>query len=357
MLNEIDIKPQIGAQTNGLDNNPENLNFQLPDPQDEQISELEFEHQVDTVWQVCDRFDLQTDIWRGRILRTVRDREKFGNSEQSTGFLNWLNDREISKSQAYAWIALADSADTLLENGHLDTDSVDRFSKRAFIATAQAAPEVQELIGEAARNGEQITRREVRQLTDEWTAMTSDLIPAEVKEQAANSAIPTRYLAPLVREMAKLPDFHQTALQEWIRETPDVDTVKQVTAEAKNLARYLTNTTQVQALGRSSANLESALEEAVRIGCSKSIADLVNQAFQMEQMISKLYATWKRLNGLTERLYVDSGASTPHLRSLLSSLECLSGDTVEVQLGSDESGRTIRLHITDEAHTDAAYSE
>jgi hypothetical protein len=357
VLNELEIKAQVnGGQTNGLGNNPENLNFQLPDPQDKQISELEFENQVDTVWQVCDRFDLQTDIWRGRILRAVRDREKFGNSEQSTGFLNWLNDREISKNQAYAWIALADSADTLLENGHLDADSVDRFSKRAFIATAQAAPEVQELIGEAARNGEQITRREVRQLTDEWTAMTSDLIPAEVKEQAATSAIPIRYLAPLVREMAKLPDFHQTALQESIRETPDVDTVKQVTAEAKNLARYLTNTTQVQALSRSSVNLEAALEEAVRIGCSKSIADLVNQASQMEQMISKLYATWKRLNGLTERLYVDSGASTPHLRSLLSSLECLSGDSVEVQLGSDESGRTIRLHITDEAHTDAAYS-
>jgi hypothetical protein len=351
VLNELDIKPQTnGGQPNGLGNNPENLNFQLPDPQDKQISELEFENQVDTVWQVCDRFDLQTDIWRGRILRAVRDREKFGNSEQSTGFLNWLNEREISKSQAYAWMALADSADTLLENGHLDANSVDRFSKRAFIATAQAAPEVQELIGEAARNGEQITRREVRQLTDEWTAMTSDLIPAEVKEQAATSAIPIRYLAPLVREMAKLPDFHQTALQESIRETPDVDTVKQVTAEAKNLARYLTNTTQVQALSRSSVNLEVALEEAIRIGCSKSIADLVNQASQMEQMISKLYATWKRLNGLTERLYVDSGASTPHLRSLLSSLECLSGDTVEVQLGSDESGRTIRMHITDEAH-------
>ncbi len=352
MLNKLDIKPQTnGTQTNGLGNNPENLNFQLPDPQDEQISELEFAHQVDTVWQVCDRFDLQTDIWRGRILRAVRDREKFGNSEQSTGFLNWLNDREISKSQAYAWIALADSADLLLENGHLDAGSIDRFSKRAFMATAQAAPEVQELIGEAARNGEQITRREVRQLTDEWTAMTSDLIPAEVKEQAANNAIPTRYLAPLVREMAKLPDFHQTALQESIRETPDVDTIKQVTAEAKNLARYLSNTTQVQALSRSSVNLEAALEEAVRIGCSKSIADLVNQASQMEQTIAKLYATWKRLNGLTERLYIDSGASTPHLRSLLSSLECLSGDSVEVQLGSDESGRTIRLHIADEAHS------
>lgn len=345
MLNEIEIK----AQTNGLGNNPKALDFQLPDPQDKNISEQEFEAQVDVAWQVCDRFDLQTDIWRGRVLRVVRDREKHGQNPQSMGFLNWLNEREITKSQAYAWIALADSADTLLENGHLDPESVDRFSKRAFIATAQAEPEVQELIGEAARNGERITRREVRQLTDEWTAMTSDLIPEEVKEQAATSAIPTRYLAPLVREMAKLPDFHQTALQESIREAPDVDTVKQATSEARNLARYLTNTTQVQALSRTSANLEAALEEAIRIGCSKSIADLVNQAAQMEQTIAKLYATWRKLNGLAERLYVDSGASTPHLRSLLNSLACLSGDTVEVQLGSEESGRTIRLHIEDEA--------
>jgi len=28
----------------------------------------------------CDRFDLQTEIWRGRILRAVRDREKQGDA-------------------------------------------------------------------------------------------------------------------------------------------------------------------------------------------------------------------------------------------------------------------------------------
>ena len=57
------------------------INFQLPDPEDEQIPDFDFDNQVDNAWKVCDRFDLQTDIWRGRILRTVRDREKKGGDE------------------------------------------------------------------------------------------------------------------------------------------------------------------------------------------------------------------------------------------------------------------------------------
>ena len=50
---------------------PVDLTFQLPDPEDEEIPELDFQQQIDSAWQVCDRFDLQTEIWRGRILREI----------------------------------------------------------------------------------------------------------------------------------------------------------------------------------------------------------------------------------------------------------------------------------------------
>ena len=122
---------------------PADFNFELPDPEDEQIQESDFQQQLDTIWKICDRFDLQTDIWRGRILRSVRDREKKGGEGRGAGFLNWLKDREITKSQAYALIQLANSADTLLAEGQLDPDSINNFSKRAFVETAKAAPEIQ----------------------------------------------------------------------------------------------------------------------------------------------------------------------------------------------------------------------
>ncbi|GAC1448318.1 MAG: hypothetical protein NVSMB70_17770 [Chamaesiphon sp.] len=320
------------------------LNFHLPDPEDEEMPEIEFQQQLDTAWQVCDRFNLQTDIWRGRILRVVRDREKKSGDGRGSGFLHWLQEREISKSQAYSLIQLANSADTLLEQGHLNPATINNFSKRAFVETAQASPEVQQLVSDAAQKGDRITRREVRQLSDEWTAMNSELLPHEVKEKAATGSVPTRYLAPLVREMEKLPTSHQTTLQQEVAENPDIDTVKHLTSDARNLVKYLDAGAQVQALKHTSLDLEMALDEALRLGCLNIAADLVKQASQLEQTIAKVYTTWKRLGSLADRLYVDTGASTPNLRSLLNCLDRLAGDVIEVQL-DDTGEHPIRLKI------------
>jgi hypothetical protein len=323
---------------------PADLTFELPDPEDEQIPESDFQQQLDVAWQVCDRFDLQTEIWRGRILRAIRDREKKGGDSRGAGFLHWLKEREISKSQAYAWIQLANSADTLLEEGKLDPGSVNNFSKRAFVETSKASPEVQQLVSEAAQKGDRITRREVRQLSDEWTAMSSELLPEPVKVKAADNTLPPRYIAPLVKELEKLPEPHQKYLQKEIAANPDVDTLKQVTTEARYLAKYLKSAAQVQALTQADVDIETALEEAQRVGCLTIAADLVNQASQIEQTIAKLYMTWKRISNLADRLYVDTGASTPNLRSLLSSLEPLGSEIMELQL-SGTVEHTVRLQI------------
>jgi hypothetical protein len=330
---------------------PDDLNLHVPDPNDDQISEHDFNTSIEIAWQVCDRFDLQTDIWRGRILKAVRDREKAGGDGRGTGFLNWLKEREITKSQAYALITLANSADDLLETGSIEPESVNNFSKRAFIETSQAAPEVQQMVGEAARNGDRITRREVKQLSDEWTAMSSDLLPENVRQKAAENIIPTRYLAPLAKEMAKLPEIHRTYLQEAISEDPDIDNLKQVTAEAKRLAKYLEATAQLQAIAETDFDLEIALDEALRLGYLKSTADLVSLAAQVEQTVAKLYTIWKRVHSLSDQLYVESGASTPHLRSLLKSLEGLSSNQISVRLGASDAARTISMQIYDDDET------
>lgn len=323
---------------------PTDLNFELPDPEDEAIQEHDFQEQLDSFWKVCERFDLQTEIWRGRILRAVRDREKQGGDGRGTGFLDWLKQREITKSQAYALIQLANSADTLLSEGQLDPQSINNFSKRAFIETAKSSPEVQKLISEAAHSGDRITRREVKQLADEWTAMSSDLLPDEIKEKAADGSLPSRHLAPLVKELEKLPDSHLVSLQQEAAENPDVDTVKQLTTSARNLSKYLDAAAQVQTLKKFPLDLELALEEALRLDCLNTAADLVKQATQLEQFAAKLFTTWKRLGTLSDRLYVDTGASTPNLRSLLTALEGLTQEVIEVQL--DESGeRSVRLRI------------
>jgi hypothetical protein len=54
--------------------------------------------------------------------------------------------------------------------------------------------------------------------------------------------------------------------------------------------------------------------------------------------------TWKRIGNLADRLYVDTGASTPNLRSLLTWVEPLGGEIMELQL-SGGTEHTIRLQI------------
>ena len=323
---------------------PKYLEFELPNPEDDKLGEDEFQYQIDLIWKVCDRFDLQTDIWRGRILRAVRDREKYGGEGRGTGFLNWLKNREITKSQAYALIQLANSADTLLAEGNLEPEAINNFSKNAFVETAKAEPEIQKIVSEAAQKGDRITRREVKQLSDEYTAMNSDLLPDNIKEKAVDGSLPPRHLAPLVKELEKLPEEQITQIKKEIEENPDVDTVKEMTSTAKSLAKYLDSAAQVETLRESTVDVEQALQEALRLDCLSITADLVKQATNLEQNVAKLYTLWKKVGSIADRLYVETGASTPNLRSLLSCLEKLTSEIVELRL-DDGGDKIVRLRI------------
>jgi hypothetical protein len=112
-----------------------------------------------------------------------------------------------------------------------------------------------------------------------------------------------------------------------------------MTTEAKNLAKYLDAAAQVQTLRNKAVDMELALEEALRLDCINTAADLVKQATTLEQTVGKLYTTWKRISNVADRLYVETGASNPHLRSLLTCLESLTGEIIEVPL--DEDGEEI----------------
>ena len=83
--------PAFGALLTLLPTQPEPpvLELDLPDPDQDDISTMEFLARLEQAWAVCDKFDLQTEIWRGRILKAVRDREKRGGEGRGAGFLQW----------------------------------------------------------------------------------------------------------------------------------------------------------------------------------------------------------------------------------------------------------------------------
>ncbi|MFY0609112.1 MAG: hypothetical protein JXR06_02140 [Candidatus Atelocyanobacterium thalassa] len=327
-------------------NNSDIFNFNLPNPEDIEIEEIDFQKQLNMVWEVCDRFDLQTDIWRGRILRAARDREKKQGNNLKTGFIHWLKEREISKNQAYRLIQLAESADKLFEEGDLCIDSINNFSKRAFIETAKSEPEVQKIISEAAKNGDHITCREVKQLSDEWSTMSSDVLPTKIKDKIEQGILMSHHVAPLVQAMKSLPDCHLKSIQKEVFKNSEIDNIKLLTKDSKNLAKCLDAAAQLQTLKNEKIHLdiEMVLEESIRLDCLNTTVNLIQQASQLEQIVVKFYIAWKRLKNISDKLYINTGESSPNLRSMLTSLESLSEEVVEVPL-DELREKVVKLRI------------
>ncbi|MCY3537748.1 MAG: hypothetical protein OXG70_01145 [Cyanobacteria bacterium MAG IRC1_bin_28] len=317
--------------------------LELPDPEADNLSEAEFLKRVDHAWSVCERFDLQTEIWRGRILRRIRDRGQSHGQSRGGTFLQWLRERDISKSHAYGLIQLADSADDLIVEGSLDPACVNNFSKHAFLATAKATPPVQQLINTAANEGERITRHQVKRLDDEFTAASSELLPDEVRQRTQAQVLPAKAVAPLVKELARLPKESQEQLRQELAAAPELDAVKAATQTARSMARVLDAALALNTLRDRSLNLDQAMGEAQRLEALGILAEILRHAQQVEQAASQLNHSWRRMGDLHERLQLDSGGNAPHLRRLLETLESLSGSPMQVSLGT--VGGQERLHV------------
>jgi hypothetical protein len=199
------------------------------------------------------------------------------------------------------------------------------------------------MISEAANGGLPITRKQVRRLSDEFTAATSPLLPEEIRQRTAENLLPPRAVAPLVKELAKLPEAQQDDLRRALREEPELERVKDVTLTARWLHRAAEASLAVRAFQQGDLDFEKALDA---LGL---LADAVGQAQALESAVLKLHTSWRRLGGLQERLWVESGSSTPHLRELLITLQSLSGSTLRVSLGELAGGKRLRLQLVEEA--------
>ncbi len=94
--------------------------------------------------------------------------------------------------------------------------------------------------------------------------------------------------------------------------------------------------------------MEKATQEAQRLDSLAFLTDALGQAKTIESSVLKFHTAWRRLGELYEKLWVESGSSTPHLRSILDVLQSLSGATMRVSLGELSGGKKIRLQIIEE---------
>jgi len=152
-----------------------------------------------------------------------------------------------------------------------------------------------------------------------------------------------------VKELAKLPEPQQEDLRKVLRDEPELDRIKDVTHTARWITKATESGGSVRAFQQGELDLEKAMQEAQRLDALGLLADAVGQAHALESAVLKLHTSWRRLGGLQERLWVESGSSTPYLRDVLSALQSLSGSTMRVSLGELAGGKRIRLQLVEES--------
>ena len=189
----------------------------------------------------------------------------------------------------------------------------------------------------------------MRRLTDDFTSATSPLLPDEIRQRAQENLLPSKVVAPLVRELSKLPELQQEDFRKVLRDEPEIDRIKDVTHTARWITKATESGVAVRAFQQGELDLEKAMQEAQRLDALGLLADAVGQAQTLEAAVLKLHTSWRRLGGLHERLWVESGSSTPYLRDVLTALQTLSGATMRVSLGELAGGKRVRLQLVEEA--------
>jgi hypothetical protein len=175
------------------------------------------------------------------------------------------------------------------------------------------------------------------------------LLPDEIRQRAQENLLPSKVVAPLVRELSKLPALQQEDFRKVLRDEPEIDRIKDVTHTARWITKATESGVAVRAFQQGELDLEKAMQEAQRLDALGLLADAVGQAQTLEAAVLKLHTSWRRLGGLHERLWVESGSSTPYLRDVLTALQTLSGATMRVSLGELAGGKRVRLQLVEEA--------
>ena len=152
----------------------------------------------------------------------------------------------------------------------------------------------------------------------------------------------------MVRELSKLSPIQQEEICETLRENPEIDSVKDMTNTAKWIGKSLDASLSLRAFQNKDLNLDKATQEALRLDSLGILSDAFGQAKTIESSILRFHSAWKRLEGLQERLWVESGSSTPYLRELLDTLQTLTGSSIRVSLGELSGGKRLRLQLVEE---------
>lgn len=299
---------------------------------------------------------LAAEISKGRLLSQVRETLVTQCSEGwEAEFKQFLKGHDLTPAKALKLIQLAGNAEEAF--GDKAEQVADRMTRQAFYLAVDAGQEVRQLVKQQALESETVLKKgDVAAIRNEWDIVTSEILPESVKEKVQNGSLPAPKVAPLVKELNDLPEDLSSQFVEEIAASDgfDADELRQTTKDAKSLNKILDKLPLVACLSDldKDAVVAETLQESLYI-------DLVGKvsvgAEQVQKLAVKLYQSHAKLSKEIDKLYCETGASTPHLRQLLVGLDVLAGETIKIE--TDKFSFSYSLQVADCEKADFALGD
>ena len=271
--------------------------------------------EITTQFKHFDQSSLEADIKKGVLLKQKRD-----NLVETKGFTKWLkNNIDVSSATAYRYIKLAEVSEGVVDF----KPNLENFSREAFLELSKHDGDIVEQICQISQ-GQYLTKPMLKGLIAEMTLIECEEIPQIVKEKVGSGELPAV-------KLTKIMDALTTASPEM---TAGVIADLEHQEEIKDVCN---NITAVGDLVNNDILWElvdpELIEEGHRIGCLGQMAKVAKGVAKLVKTETNTLVLRSKVRDAVDSLYVESGESTPRVRSFVAAVETHLGDCVVRSFG------------------------
>ncbi len=285
----------------------------------------------------CDNLNLLSTVWRGRIILQTKSLYEQRKAEDS--YYAWLKINDISEKKAELFISLARSADELIDQGRLTTESMQKITLEAF-QIAHQDPTILGLIADMSLDGNAVNKHTASRLIDEQKVTTCDVFSTEVVNATSSQVLKPSKVAKLVDNLAQLDGDVAAKIAEPLTKEPKVEVLKVCLKQSASQVKYRETAPLIESV--QDIDTDALLAEAEALKEIPLLSEVTALLKELETLTVKIHQKKAKLEDKCDRLFCQSGAAQQNIRALC---EPFTSNNRWFQVPLDSNGNAVRIEI------------
>ncbi|NER39842.1 MAG: hypothetical protein F6J93_38905 [Oscillatoria sp. SIO1A7] len=293
--------------------------------------------------QETDRAGLMAAIRAGEVLLKARKMFKGQEQQEEKSFGNWIKRQGYSVSWGYTRMKLATTYQDIANSFEEISEVIGLFNQKTFFKFADQSEEFKAWLIEKIQNANflakfaptnRINSAALGKIKSFWTVENSEIVPEHLKGNEVLHPEEVKAIAEVAEKAEALPEQFKEHFAAALWEA-DAQDYKEIARSAKEAFNFMDETQALQFASSENEDFaEGVLGELIRTGVENIGSKLSKAAAKVEKLCAQLFLAHREYQHLSDRLYVETGASTPKTRELLKSLgQNLGPDKCSIKLG------------------------